>query len=207
MGQQDQGLRDWSNPSYLRTVAGRRTVPVEMGGCYTGEGWRQELMTVGDFIGRFIESDAGDVSLADKDAGPGSGRQDGGRGGLKNGASRHFQACSAQKGSHASKGRAYLAQHQLFDQIPTLRRDIVTPDYCALLLADEEDNADAGSVVTNAWFGPAGTVSPLHNDPFHNLLAQVVGTKRVRVAVFPADLLLFAKGNHALRVLWLIVRY
>lgn len=66
---------------------------------------------------------------------------------------------------------------------PPVRRDIMTPDYCALLLADEEDDSGAESVATNAWFGPGGTVSPLHNDPFHNLLAQVVGSKRVSLAV------------------------
>ena len=32
---------------------------------------------------------------------------------------------------------------------------------------------DTSHVKINCWFGPKGTVSPLHFDPEHNLLAQV----------------------------------
>ncbi|XP_078438493.1 2-oxoglutarate (2OG) and Fe(II)-dependent oxygenase superfamily protein [Wolffia australiana] len=72
----------------------------------------------------------------------------------------------------------YLAQHPLFDQVQELRNDIMVPDYCF---------TGGGEIQSiNAWFGPAGTVTPLHHDPHHNLLAQVVGKKYVRL--YPASI-------------------
>ena len=53
-------------------------------------------------------------------------------------------------GSGAQK-KGYLAQHQLFEQIPALARDIMTPEYCAL--------GEGLLQSVNAWLGPTGTVS------------------------------------------------
>lgn len=80
----------------------------------------------------------------------------------------------------------YLAQHNLFAQIPSLRNDICVPDLCWADVpghpCDESKNQRTLDVPQlNAWFGPAGTITPLHTDGYHNVLAQVVGAKYVRL--------------------------
>lgn len=80
----------------------------------------------------------------------------------------------------------YLAQHNLFQQIPSLRNDIQTPDLCWASVPPHPHDPSADQTpldvpLLNAWFGPARTITPLHTDGYHNLLCQVVGTKYVRL--------------------------
>ena len=70
----------------------------------------------------------------------------------------------------------YLAQHLLFDQIKCFDADFEVPDF---VHCGQKEFESSGSV--NCWFGPKGTVTPLHNDPKHNILCQVVGFKYLRI--------------------------
>ncbi|KFZ24247.1 hypothetical protein V502_01283 [Pseudogymnoascus sp. VKM F-4520 (FW-2644)] len=163
--------RPWSNPQYLlkRTLGGRRLVPVEVGRSYVDGGWGQRIIPLKEFLEEFVMRPSA-VGQAEKgEAGD-----------------------SAMDKEQDEKGKTgYLAQHNLFSQIPALRSDILIPDVCWLdpppphyssPLADvHAATAKLDEPLLNAWFGPGGTISPLHVDPYHNILAQVVGRKYVRL--------------------------
>ncbi|KAH8646954.1 hypothetical protein BGZ60DRAFT_391596 [Tricladium varicosporioides] len=145
--------RPWSCPSYLmsRTIGGRRLVPIELGRSYVDDGWSQKIVSLKEFLEVYMSEDP--------------------------------------KPSGSTIG--YLAQHNLFSQIPSLRNDIAIPDFCYASCSPPHKSSpqaaehaalpQLGEPLLNAWFGPAGTISPLHTDPYHNILAQVVGKKYVRL--------------------------
>ena len=72
----------------------------------------------------------------------------------------HYMHASVQQWPDAEV--AYIAQHPLFDQLPSLLADFEQPE----LMGGE-------AVEMNAWIGTRGTVTPLHYDSYDNFLAQV----------------------------------
>jgi len=161
-----QPAHSWRNPQYLfsKTLGGRRLVPIEIGRSYTDADWSQRIVTFREFMERYmLHVDPAAFS---------------------------FPVREGQEDENPSSiGVGYLAQHDLFAQVPSLRADIAVPDYCYSVPPEAatagSDAGDAqggeGDVLVNAWFGPACTTTPLHTDPHHNVLAQVVGRKYVRL--------------------------
>jgi len=179
----------WRNPQYLlsKTLGGRRLVPIEIGRSYTDADWSQRIVTVREFMERYML-------------------------GVAPAAFSFPQRPSEDEGRSARREVGYLAQHDLFAQVPSLRADIAVPDYCYSepprpavaaeggASSDSEDHGGEGDVAVNAWFGPAGTMTPLHTDPHHNVLAQVVGRKYVRLYGPSQTARLYPRGTNELGI-------
>ena len=81
--------------------------------------------------------------------------------------------------------RLYLSQFPLDTTPKSLPSDVATPWYLP----------DGSSPVTkNLWFGPAGTISPLHFDRSHNFLHQHWGRKHI-VMIDPSHFHLLNPGS------------
>lgn len=87
---------------------------------------------------------------------------------------------AAQFGETRAGPIQYLAQHDLFHQIPELKADIHLPDLLKRL------DVDTDCLDTKIWMGPGGTISPLHFDRKENFLCQVLGWKKV-LLISPED--------------------
>ena len=133
----------WADSQYLLRVAGEgRIVPVEIGSSYTAEGWTQKMMDFTEFLDKI------------------------GWNRLQLGESKAASATSTEEPT------LYLAQHDLFQQLPDLLQDVIKPDYVFASLEAPvyfpEYRPPASGYTLNAWLGPAGTYSPAHTDPYYN---------------------------------------
>ena len=97
----------------------------------------------------------------------------------------------------------YLAQHDIFEQMPELAKGIVTPDYCFTTPPRPADGLHASrsstplQPIVHVWMGPAGTRTPLHTDAYHNILCQVVGYKYVRLYSPSQSPRMYPRGSDA----------
>lgn len=167
-GDGGDGTGAWSMRSF-RERHGHRLVPVETYSAahatstYLSSSWAQRVMPLREFLDRYV------LAAAD---GAGSHSID-------------HNSNGDEDGGSDDEARGYLAQHPLLEQIPQLRDQIRTPALCS---AWGREDAEAPAIceirrdpIVSAWVGPAGTVSPVHTDPYHNLLCQGLGHKYVRL--------------------------
>lgn len=185
-----RGENPWKRPSYLlsKTLNGRRLVPVEIGRSYVDHGWGQKIVSLKEFMSEYLlrvpcRGSGSAVPPTDK---------------------QMRDNCAGEDDSGQNSRTGYLAQHDIFTQIPSLRADINIPDYCYTYAPAPHPSSPLASKhsampilaepLLNAWLGPAGTISPLHVDPYHNILAQVVGRKYVRLYAPRESAKLYARG-------------
>jgi len=131
--------------NYFIVRHGHRIIPVEIGLMSVEDGGEMKecLMTMRDFMMTYI---------------------------IPSSVQTAYPLCIGKK--IIGKNIAYLAQHNIFNQIPSLLSDIdPLPNFCG----------DNGPSQINTWLGTGGTQTPLHFDTYDNLFVQLVGSKYVRL--------------------------
>ena len=172
-------LERWQDLSYFLRIGRYRTVPVEVGGSYDEEDWKQELWSIQKFVNEVRLREESQTTTSSSSSSSSS----------SDSAPSPSSLPSHQSPSDSGIPTIYLAQHSIFTQIPALAHDILQPDYC-LLARSSSTSSSAGSSLDDSssdspsmriWLGPRDTVSPLHYDPTDGLLAQVKGRKYIRL--------------------------
>ena len=136
-------------------------IPVELGIMSCQSGLKEELLIFNDFINKYL-APSNEIGV---------------------------WSFERTKGEHNRSKIAYLAQHQLFEQIPELSKDIdMAPTLCGI----------TGPSNINVWIGTGGTRTPLHFDSYDNILVQIVGSKIVRLygKEETSKLYVLKKGEH-----------
>ena len=146
----------WDFEHLLENYAFRTTV-IEIGSKYTDDNWKQEIMTIYEYI---------ELLKKQEDA---SYEEYGKNGDLKSSMGME-EAVMIKRNIYFSK--YYLAQNALLTQIPKLMDDIDIPD----LISNINPNPEI-----NCWFGPTATFTPFHTDPKDNLFCQVYGEKYIKL--------------------------
>ena len=170
-------LTRWLDKEYLRRIAGKATVPVEIGGQYLSSNMQRADMPLELYLDYLEAADAmaeGDVPeeqmaymaqasvpalLPDDDSSSSSSSSNG-----NISSSSSSDRSTTTTTTTTSSNRSTTSSNS--------NGDVATPAICAALGRGDQYSR-------MVWMGPKGTVTPLHRDPYHNCLCQVEGAKRV----------------------------